>query len=266
MIEAARIDATIDKRRVAQQFSKAALSYTHHDQLQRLCAEQLFAKLEASENVADSVLVDLGCGPGHHAEHLRDYCQIYLGLDIAEGMLARAHAVTKLGGFVGADFEQLPLQPESTDRIFANLSLQWAQDAQAALQQCVQILKPGGQMVFSTVLAGSMYPLAQCFSAIDGQRHTNDWLTFAELVAALPEANMRWRYHEQTFEIAYQDVLTMLRDLKGIGANYTVRKPLGMFGRRRLNQLIEKMEEYKTGPAHKLRWNIGFVDGMKLSK
>ncbi|RUO70425.1 methyltransferase domain-containing protein [Pseudidiomarina salinarum] len=245
-----------DKTRVARQFSKAAVSYSQHDYLQRLCGEQLLQRLpEHSE-----VLVDLGCGPASMTSALQSQCGYYLGLDIAAGMLQQAQSQCN-AAFAGADMDLLPLQADSVDTVFSNLTLQWSNDLHATLSGVLKTLKPGGSMVFSTILAGSMTPLTRIFAEVDSHPHSNTFLSadvIRNVLTKLPEAS--WDLTELPLRVSYSSLRDMLRDLKGIGANYTARDPQGLFTRRRFALWEAATEKYREADGKLyLYWHIGLI-------
>lgn len=252
-----------DKQRVAQQFSRAAGSYAQHDQLQRLTGKALMASLPQH---CDS-LVDIGCGPASHSAELAQYTQTYLGIDLAAGMLAQAQHCQPQLQWLLADAEQLPLQHQSVAVIFANLALQWCNRLSASLQQCVSALQPRGQLLFSTVLAGSMEPLMSAMQQLDGQSHHNRLLTQQQLQQQLAEVEgITWRVEIQQYRISYPSLSDMLADIKGIGANYTADRSSGYFGKARWQALTRRMENYRDDRGLlQLNWNIALIYGQKIN-
>lgn len=250
-----------DKTRVARQFGRAAQSYTAHDRLQRQVAAVLMNRLVGQSGA----LVDIGCGPAHHAAALQNYTEHYVGVDLATAMLEQAQRQTRAGHWVLADMEQLPFATASVNTLFSNLAMQWGNDLPGLLREWLRVLKPGGQLLASTVLPGSMWPLGKCFEALDGEPHHNHWPSYRALREALTELNSGLTLTEQIFVLSYDTVLQMLRELKGIGANYTVRGSHGLrYRRERFEQLETIMESYRTSAGKlELHWNIGLISGFK---
>lgn len=250
-----------DKHRVAQQFSRAAGSYAQHDQLQRLTGKALMARLPQHCHS----LVDIGCGPASHSAELAQHTQLYLGIDLAAGMLAQAQHCQPQLQWLLADAEQLPLQHQSVTVIFANLALQWCNRLSASLQQCVQALQPQGQLLFSTVLNGSMEPLMSSMQQLDGNSHHNRLLTKQQLQQQLAEvAGISWQVEVHQYRISYSSVTAMLADIKGIGANYNADRSSGYFGKARWQALTQSMEKYRdSDDLLQLNWNIALINGRK---
>ena len=94
-----------------------------------------------------AVLVDLACGGGLLAPHVRGYRHI--GLDLSEPALrlARDHGVVP----VRADVLRLPLRDEVADVVVAGEVLEHVTDLEAAVREACRVLKPGGTLVLDTI-------------------------------------------------------------------------------------------------------------------
>ncbi|MEA3587102.1 methyltransferase domain-containing protein [Pseudidiomarina sp. 1APP75-27a] len=249
-----------DKTRVAKQFGRAAQTYTAHDRLQRLVAAELLQRLRPHSGL----LLDIGCGPAHHAPTLAGYSERYMGVDIAPDMLAQAETLFPAGQWLLADMEQLPLRDNAVTTIFSNLAMQWGNDLAGLLNEWLRVVQPEGQILASTVLAGSMWPLGDCFAQLDGKPHHNHWYSAQQVRTELAQFAGRLALTEQCFVVRYPSVLAMLRELKGIGANYTVRSAGGLYPRERFKQLEAAMEQYRTAAGElELHWQIGLIHSAK---
>ena len=93
------------------------------------------------------VLVDLACGGGLLAPHVRGY--LHVGLDLSALALgqARSHGVTP----VRADVLRLPLADEVADVVVAGEVLEHVTDLDAAVGEACRVLKPGGTLVLDTI-------------------------------------------------------------------------------------------------------------------
>jgi demethylmenaquinone methyltransferase/2-methoxy-6-polyprenyl-1,4-benzoquinol methylase len=93
-------------------------------------------------------VVDLGCGTG-------DLCRVLgraglraVGVDMAAGMLARAHTAAPL---VRADALQLPLRDASVDGAVSGFALRNVVDIAACFGEAARVILPGGRAVFLEV-------------------------------------------------------------------------------------------------------------------
>ena len=255
------------KARIAQSFGKAAAVYTQHNRLQQHCAQHLLQRLPQQLGV----VLDAGCGPAVNTHALSTRAEHYVGFDLSAGMLAHAQQYARQNSWVQGDIEQLPFAANSFDQIYINLALQWAGDLAATLKQLVYCLKPHGKLVFSTVLDGSMAPLGALFKRHTGHCHHNQFLTMSALknvVAtlqqdvndAMPRSHLTTRIVNKHIAIPYVGLTDMLRDLKGIGANYQPAgaKPLT---RKQLKQVERSFENHRNSDGMLyLTWSIGFVE------
>lgn len=247
-------EATIDKLRVAESFSRAATTYDQAAAFQRSAGTNLMGRLPEQLEVAD--IVDLGAGTGYFTRALSQHfsCPV-AGLDLAEGMLrfARQSAgpeqpwLVEHPRWVVADAEALPLRAASQDLIFSSLALQWCPDLAIALREARQALRPGGCLAFNTLVAGTLYELQQAWGEVDGFVHVNRFMPISELHALLAGAGFGdWRCDVETHVLRYAQLGELTRELKALGAhNINQGRPGGLTGRARLRALTEAYEAFR---------------------
>ncbi|MFC5288675.1 class I SAM-dependent methyltransferase [Actinokineospora guangxiensis] len=98
---------------------------------------------------AGSVLVDLGCGAGLLAPHVRGYHHI--GVDITASALRQA---TGRGvAAVRGDVLRIPLRDGCADVVAAGEILEHVTDLPAAVREIGRVLAPGGLLVLDTLAA-----------------------------------------------------------------------------------------------------------------
>ena len=98
-----------------------------------------------------AVLVDLGCGAGLLAPHVRTKGYRHLGVDLVGSALRQAagQGVTPLR----ADVTRLPLRDGSADVVCAGAVLEHVPDRAAVVAEACRILRPGGVLVVDTLNA-----------------------------------------------------------------------------------------------------------------
>ena len=118
-------------------------------------------------------ILDLGCGAGRDvyiASQLVGPTGQVVGVDMTEEQLAVAkkhqayHA--ERFGFSNVDFRQgyleeladLKLEPGSFDVIISNCVINLCTDKEAVLKECLNLLKPGGELYFSDVYSNRRVP------------------------------------------------------------------------------------------------------------
>ncbi len=93
-------------------------------------------------------VVDLGCGTGDLCRLLERGQLSAVGVDMAAGMLAKAHTSAPL---VRADALRLPLRDGSVDGAISGFALRNVVDIPACFAEAARVIRPGGRAVFLEV-------------------------------------------------------------------------------------------------------------------
>jgi 2-polyprenyl-6-hydroxyphenyl methylase / 3-demethylubiquinone-9 3-methyltransferase len=98
-----------------------------------------------------AVLVDLACGGGLMAPHVRrlGYRHVGVDLNLAGLRTARAHGLLPVQGSV----LQVPLADGCADVVVAGEILEHVEDDVAVLAECARLLRPGGTLVLDAIAA-----------------------------------------------------------------------------------------------------------------
>lgn len=247
-------EAAINKKLVADSFSRAAATYDQAAAFQRSAGNNLLARLPMQLEADD--IVDLGAGTGYFTRALTQRFAVPVaGLDLAEGMLRFARQgsgpehrlLTEHPRWVVADAEALPLRPASQDLIFSSLALQWCPDLASALREAKQALRPGGCLAFNTLVEGTLCELQRAWQAVDGYVHVNRFMPKVELHLLLDNAGfVDWRCEVETHVLRYEQLGELTRELKALGAhNLNQGRPGGLTGRARLRALTQAYETFR---------------------
>ena len=96
-------------------------------------------------DVADKVIVDIGCGPGNIFATLPGKPKLLIGIDVAPKSLEFA----KQQGYtpVLADATSLPFVSGFADIVTLNAALHHCEDMEAILAEAARLVKPGGLLV-----------------------------------------------------------------------------------------------------------------------
>lgn len=249
--------AEVDKRQVAMAFSRAAPVYKSAAQIQQRISQRLLREFESyihrqrsmaleSKAVSGTPLVlDLGAGAGFCSEGLVPLLQggELISLDIAEGMLREMPGSSSSRAVV-ADFDYLPIADNSVDWVFSSMSMQWSNSPSTLIQNIKRVLKPGGVLVFSTLLDGSLSELQEAWRRVDGDSHglcypdSNYWRGLLTEFSALS-------LFEQCEECGmFADARELLNSVKHIGASdHRAERNSGFIGRQRYQRFLQTLEE-----------------------
>lgn len=240
---------SVDKAQLARRFGAAARHYDAHARFQQEVGLALLERMpDRQVGLALTVSgLDLGCGTGFFLPHLAGRCHRLHGLDLAPGMLAQAALRGSGAQLVCGDAEQLPFADQSLDWVFSSLALQWCERPAQAFAELHRVLKPGGRLLFSTLLSDSLWQLREAWRTVDECDHVNRFLSLPQLQDAMAAGGFTApRLESLTWSLAYPELSGLLRDLKGIGASQIndERQP-GLSSRQRLQRLSLAYEAHR---------------------
>ena len=280
----------LDKKQVAHSFSRAATTYDSVADLQRKVGEVLLQKLEP--NPAAQVVLDLGCGTGYFTPQLQSTFPqaVVVGVDIAEGMLRFAKAkascaevaqsplmscdyqsleILPLKGsdpifvsiFACADAEQLPIANQSVDIIYSNFALQWCANLSLLFAELQRVLKPGGQMIFTTLGPATLHELKSAWEQVDAYVHVNQFHERDKLLGHLDAKNLRVIEFEQVSEIMeFESLSDLTRSLKALGAQNANRgRATGLTGRKKIQAFKQAYENFRSNNLLPATYDVFYV-------
>src|SRR6185369_2168300 len=170
-----------------------------------------------------------------------------VAVDIAPGMLEKAREQSRwLRRFerVRADAYALPFGDGSFDPVFGEIA---------------RVLAPGGALIFSTFGPDTLHELRESWSTAEAAgNHVNHFFDAPTLGSALMHAGLA----EPVLDVdrivtPYDDVLTLMRELKAIGAhNVTRGRARGLTGRARLAAMTQAYEALRREGKLPATWEI----------
>ncbi len=233
----------VNKQAVAQAFGRAAQHYEQHADLQRLSGDALLARAPAGFGPHR---LDAGCGTGWYSRCWRDRGRTLTALDLSPDMLAAARAQQSAQHYLLGDIDDLPLEDASVDGVWSNLAVQWSSDLSTALRQFLRVTKPGGAVLFSTLLDGSLHEVHQAWAQLDGRAHANRFLSATQFHAAT--AQLPLQAEQQIVTLHFPSALGAMRSLKGIGATHLHHgRGASVLTRRQLAQLEQHWPHDEAG-------------------
>ncbi len=255
----------IDKMRARTAFGRAAETYDAAAVVQKLVREEMLSRLDLVK-LDPQVILDAGCGTGlaSHALQKRYPKSQVVSLDFAYPMLqktrsTRGHAglVHQLKSLFGghkqnllcADIEALPLADSSVGMVWSNVAIQWCNDLDAALQEFYRVLQPEGLLMFSTFGPDTLRELRAATDAASGNQYTSvsRFIDMHDIGDALVRAGFSAPVLDvERFTLTYDDVKSVMRDLKSIGAhNATDGRARGLMGKAYFAKLAQSYEQFR---------------------
>lgn len=249
------------KHQVARSFSAASQSYMQGARLQQQVALDALALLPKAPA---GHLLDLGCGPGWLHPRLTQYCEAFTAVDLSAGMLKTAAKAALAKTYLQADAQQLPLCDNSTDTVFSSLMLQWCAEPDAVFREIGRVLAPGGKVVITTLVDGTLIELAQAFASLDTYPHVSRFLP-ADMIkqAALATTSVNWQFEQRRYPLYYPDVQTLARELKLLGANQVAGRRNGLTGKGYWQQLAQAYEVHRTMLGLPASYQVLMISGVK---
>ena len=254
----------IDKARARTSFGRAANTYDAAAILQKQVREEMLNRLDLVKLTPHTIL-DAGCGTGaaSHALQKRFVKSQVISLDFALPMLQKTRIGSDTTGLmhqiknmlsgvkhnlVCADIESLPLASKSVDLVWSNLAIQWCNDLDAALLEFYRVLQPEGLLMFSTFGPDTLKELRVATGRQDGMTSVSRFIDMHDIGDALVRAGFSAPVLDvERFTLTYDDVKSVMRDLKSIGAhNATDGRARGLLGRGFLQKLESNYEQYRT--------------------
>lgn len=254
-------EQTLDKKQLRTAFERAASSYDQAAVLQREISNRMLSRLEYIK-YRPEVILDAGSGTGYGNQQLikRYPSSQLIAVDIAHAMLLQARPNTawwqrilplqqQHSHYVCADIEQFPIKNDSVGLIWSNLALQWCNDLNRTFAEMHRILRTDGLLMFSTFGPDTLKELRQSFATTDSHQHVNRFVDMHDIGDLL--VNNRFSTPVMDMEyitLTYDDVISVMRDLKSIGAHNVIHgRRLGLMGKKHWQRAIDAYEALRHG-------------------
>ena len=247
--------AQIDRHAMRAAFEKAAISYDAVAVLQQEVANRLVERMDYMSMKPASIL-DAGSGTGFVSQLLAArYPKTKItSLDLAFNMLKQAKRKrsfkqrwNKQFQYINAEAENLPFADASMDLIISGLTLQWCQDLPKVFKEFRRVLAPGGLLLFSSFGPETLTELRQSWAAVDELAHVNAFADMHDVGDALMQSGFLDPVMDmEMLTVTYNDVKTVMRDLKQIGAHNVMQgRSHNITGKSKLQKMIESYEQFR---------------------
>lgn len=247
--------AEIDRRAMRIAFEKAAINYDAAAVLQQEVANRLVERMDYMSMKPVSIL-DAGAGTGFISQRLASrYPKAKItGLDLAFNMLKQAKSKRSLKqrwnkqfNYINAEVENIPLADASVDLVISGLTLQWCQDLTKVFKEFRRILAPDGLLLFSTFGPDTLKELRQSWAKVDELAHVNAFTDMHDVGDALMQSGFADPVMDmEMLTMTYEDVKTVMRDLKQIGAHNVMQgRSHTMTGKNKLKNMMHAYEQFR---------------------
>jgi malonyl-CoA O-methyltransferase len=211
---------------VAESFDKGAQKYDASAQVQRQAADLLAAELICLKpNLPDGAVLEIGCGTGLFTRHLIRLCaeREVTASDISSEMLKACQSnVPKGCSFVLLDADEAHLASKFA-LIASAFSAQWFKQLDGTLDKLMNLLVPGGCLLFSVPTEDS-FPEWKSMCARSGVLFTGnqlpakqDFLTFAQ------QRGFASNFWSKRIRFDYSSSLAFFKSLKDLGATTKIQ-------------------------------------------
>ncbi len=260
----------IDKRVVAESFSRAAPRYDSVAHLQRLVATQMLDWLPSDS--FEKPLLDLGCGTGFVLEqvlqrHPQAEC---IGLDIAEGMLnysrQRLGSVGELH-WLCADAENLPIADGSMAIATSNFALQWCGNLSRALVEVKRVLTLQGRFLLTLPAEDTLWELKESWRVADPEHsHVNQFVDESGVRRAAKQAGLKISRSALLSRcVFYPEVAALTDELKTLGAhNATIGRSRALTPKGTYRRMVSAYETRRNAQGKlPATWRVLLVEMIK---
>ena len=248
--------AEIDRQAMRAAFEKAASSYDAAAVLQQEVANRLVDRMDVMSMKPVSIL-DAGSGTGFVSQLLAERFPKakITALDLAFNMLKQAknkrsfkQRWNKQFSYVNAEVENLPFADASVELVISGLTLQWCQDLPKVFKEFKRVLAPGGLLLFSSFGPDTLKELRQSWAEVDDVPHVNAFADMHDVGDALLQSGFADPVMDmEILTVTYNDVKTVMRDLKQIGAHNVMQgRSHNITGKDKLQKMIQAYEQFRV--------------------
>jgi len=114
----------------------------------------------------DKIILEVGCGHGHHLKYSNQDYQSYLGLDIEIKYLFTLLSRYPNNSVINGDAYRLPFQNHSVDCVLSIYNFEHLRMLNLALEEIYRVLKPDGMLLLSIPAEGGfLYGLGRSLTS-----------------------------------------------------------------------------------------------------
>ena len=242
--------------------NRASIKYKKYDYLFDEANGRLFERLKSIKRGFKNTL-EIGSRTGNTIELFNkknDIKNIFIS-DISKKMLliAKKRKSNKQKNFLILDEENLPFKNRQFNLVFSNLYLHWANDLYKVLNEIYRILKPDG--LFLCTVFGSetlnelKYSLCSAEDKISKSisPRVSPFLRLQDAGTLLQKSGFQLPVIDKdTIKIYYDDIFSLMKDLKGMGESNSLINRKKIFTTKKLFNLANKIYKNKFSTKKKI--------------
>lgn len=139
-----------------------------------------------NKSSSNSIILDIGCGTGHHVNSIKEHCKNVVGLDISPSMIKKSRENYPECKFkLGNCLKSIEFDSNSFTHITSfYFTIYYIKDKQQFFENCFNWLKPGGILVLHLVDVTKfdpIIPVANPFVIISPQNYADERITKSEV-------------------------------------------------------------------------------------
>lgn len=213
----------IEKKIVAQNFSRGVQTYNLNAYIQTKMANELYSMLDTNMNHIKNIL-ELGCGTGIFSDMLvKKYPDSnFLFADISDKMieyLKKKYSNQKNIKYLCCDAELYKFQ-ENYDLIASNAVFQWFENIENALKNYKKNLSINGKVIFSIYGENTYFELRKVVQEVLGENYyIQNFISRDYLEKIIKENFKNYIIKEELIMQYFDNIMDYFKYIKNIGAN-----------------------------------------------
>jgi ubiquinone/menaquinone biosynthesis C-methylase UbiE len=223
-------------QRVQQEFTRQASQFATAAAVTRDDLVRRFVDAVPAE--ADSVVLDVACGPGIITAMLAPRVREVVAFDLTPEMLSQARQRCAGAGLTNVVFREgsatnMPFADASFDAVVTRLSLHHFQHPAQPLAEMARVLKPGGVLVVSDISSSEVAAESELHNAIEILRDPSHvrMLAESEMLSAIRDAGLAVEQHTHWDEAReFEEWVRIVDDPDRVAPLRTVVRTLAHLG------------------------------------
>ena len=242
--------------------NRALVDHENYDYLFNEINERLFDRLKLIKRKFSNTL-ELGSRFGNTVDLLnkkKDIKKIFLS-DISKEMLliAKKKQTSKQKIIIRLDEENLPFKNNQFNMVFSNLYLHWSNDLLKALHEIYKILKPDGLFICSLFGSETLNELKYSLCSAEDKifksisPRVSPFLRLQDAGTLLQKVGFQLPVVDKdNIKIFYDDIFSLMKDLKGMGESNSLINRKKTFTTRKLFHEANKIYKKKFSENKKI--------------